>query len=116
MVVWWGGGSPDVTSDWPMVSKEGPDPCALQMPPFYLNGLLSPTRGGRGDRRSSGSEASLTPDRETSEGEGEKKKEKEIYKCVEDQKKGEDKWRCWHHVGIRDGTPAVTGCSGSGSR
>lgn len=26
VVVWWGGGSPDVTSDWPMVSREGPDP------------------------------------------------------------------------------------------
>lgn len=81
MVVWWGGGSPDVTSDWPMVSREGPDPCALQMPPFYLNGLLSPTRGGRGDRRSSGSEASLTPDKETSEGEGEKKRERDLQVC-----------------------------------
>lgn len=86
------------------------------MPPFYLNRLLSPTRGGRGDGRSSGSEASLTPDRVTSEVEGGKKEKRKIYKSVEDQKKGGDKWRRWHHVGIRDGTPAVTGCSGSGSR
>lgn len=38
------------------------------------------------------------------------------YQSREERKKREDKQKCWHHVGIRDGALAVAGRCGSGSR
>lgn len=88
------------------------------MPPFLFKRARVSDSGRTRGQKGAAAVRHHSPDRRTSEGETLQRRNKKIKsdQSIEEQKKGEDKRRCWHHVGIRGGAPAVTGCSGSGSR